>query len=223
MLPPDVATGPSSTRLTRRTSPRTCCAFDGARSGGGREADGGDNGWNPARVGAEPGCVSDDGGEGYACVFAGRAGCDAAFHPLGLGPTGRTGGVGLVFTGDKGPAENIGGGDTLPRNEGGDTGPDAPMLLGRGGGEMVPGGLTGIDAWAALVGVAPNKCCRAIADALGFGLGFTRWAVSGAGPVCVRAPLLVQGFGGAVAPAGNGRAPLGPFPPGTGGDMVPTR
>ena len=57
------------------------------------------------------------------------------FGPLGNGRTG----------GDPGPAPvYIGGGeDTLPRKEGGDTGPGGAIAIGRGG-DMVPGGRTNV-------------------------------------------------------------------------------
>ena len=79
----------------------------------------------------------------------------------GFGPlsNGRTGG-------DPGPAPvYIGGGeDTLPRKEGGDTGPGGAIAIGRGG-DMVPGGRTNVGGRGAPAVIDPNKCWRAMADA----------------------------------------------------------
>ena len=49
------------------------------------------------------------------------------------------------------------------------------------GGDIAPGGRIGIGGRAALVGVAPNRCCRAKAEAWGSDVG-TAPVPSGAGP-----------------------------------------
>lgn len=57
-------------------------------------------------------------------------------------------------------AQGFGGGGDIGGDVGGEIAP-----AGRIGGDMAPAGRTGIDGRAALVGVAPKRCCRAAAEA----------------------------------------------------------
>lgn len=125
--------------------------------------------------------------------------------------------------GDPGPAPAYmgGGEDTLPRNEGGDTGPGGAIAIGRGEGDMVPGGRASAGGRGAPAVVEPNRCWRAMADAF----ELDDCAPSGGGEDGITAPAPLAEAQGLVCPGGESGGDRDPVvaPIAPGGEDGPGR